>query len=95
MDIIFMNSENEKTCDPYRLVYNLANKMDLDRSEKLVALSNLNFYSTWKTIKMLYKNNKSITFAQNGTKNFYYLMDLILFQIFQIILSISSRNMTN
>ena len=56
MVIILMNSENEKTYDPYRLVYHLANKMDLHRSNKLVILSNLNFYNTWKNIKTLHKN---------------------------------------
>ena len=30
---------------------------------------------------------------QNGTKNLKYLMDHILYQIFKIILSISSKNM--
>ena len=56
MDIILMNSENEKTYDPYRLVHHLANKMDLHRSNKLVILSNLNFYNTWENIKTLHKN---------------------------------------
>ena len=40
MDTIFMNSENIKTADPYRLLLNLTDKINLKRSEKYVALSN-------------------------------------------------------
>ena len=41
MDTIFMNCENSKTSDPHRLLLNLSNKMNLRRSDKYVALSNL------------------------------------------------------
>ena len=43
MDTIFMNSENSKTSDPYRLLLNLTDKINLKRSDKYVALSNLAF----------------------------------------------------
>ena len=46
MDTIFMNSENKKTSDPHRLVRNLTDKIDLKRSDKYVALSNLSIYYT-------------------------------------------------
>ena len=46
MDTIFMNSENSKTSDPHRLVRNLTDKIDLKRSDKYVALSNLSIYYT-------------------------------------------------
>ena len=46
MDTIFMNSENGKTSDPHRLVLNLTDKIDLKRSDKYVALSNLSIYYT-------------------------------------------------
>ena len=36
-----MNSENSKTSDPYRLLLNLSNKINLKRSDEYVALSNL------------------------------------------------------
>ena len=58
MDIIFLNSENSKTSDPYRLLLNLLDKINLKRSDKYVALSNLSIYYTWKNIKKSYKNNK-------------------------------------
>ena len=57
MDIIFMNFENSKTSDPHRLLLNLADKIDLIRKDKYVALSNLNIYYTWRNIKNSYKNN--------------------------------------
>ena len=41
---IFMNSENNKTFDPHRLLLNLTDKTNLRRSDKNVALSNLSIY---------------------------------------------------
>ena len=38
MDTIFMNSENSKTSDPYRLLFYLSDKINLKRSDKYVAL---------------------------------------------------------
>ena len=51
MDTTFMNSENSKTTDPHRLLLNLTDKINLRRSDKYVALSNLSIYYTWKNIK--------------------------------------------
>ena len=42
-----MNSKNSKTHDPYKLLINLADKMNIKRSDKYVALSNLSMYYTW------------------------------------------------
>ena len=44
MDIIFMNSRNSKTSDPYRLLLNLSDKIDLKRRGKYVVLSILSIY---------------------------------------------------
>ena len=41
MDTIFMKSGNSKTSDPYSLLLNLSDKINLKRSDKYVALSNL------------------------------------------------------
>ena len=46
-----MNSENIKTSEPYRLLLNLADKINLKRSDKYVALSNLSMFYIWKNIK--------------------------------------------
>ena len=46
MDTIFMNSENSETSDPHSLLLNLSDKTNLKRSERNVALANLNIYYT-------------------------------------------------
>ena len=48
-----MNSGNSKTSDPHRLLLNLTDKINLERSDKYVALSNLSIYYTWKNIKKI------------------------------------------
>ena len=58
MDTIFMNSENSKTSKPHVLVLKLTNKLDLRIGEKIIALSNLSIYYTWKNIKNAYNNNR-------------------------------------
>ena len=49
-----MNSENSKTSKPYVLMLKLTNKLDLRIGEKIIALSNLSIYYTWKNIKKKY-----------------------------------------
>ena len=51
MNVIFMNFRDSKTSDPHRLLLNLSDKINLKRSNKYVALSNLSIYYTWKNIK--------------------------------------------
>ena len=58
MDTIFMNSENSRTSEYHLLVLKLADKLDLRRGQKSVALSNLSVYYTLKNIKSSYENNK-------------------------------------
>ena len=41
-----MDSENSKTSDPHRILVNLSDKINLKRSDKYVALSNLSIYYT-------------------------------------------------
>ena len=53
-----MNSENSKTSKPYVLVLKLTNKLDLRIGEKIIALSSLSIYYTWKNIKSSYNNIK-------------------------------------
>ena len=58
MDTIFINSENSRTLNPHILTLKLTNKLDLRFGEKVIALSNLSIYYTWKNIKSIYNNNK-------------------------------------
>ena len=43
MDTMFMNPKNSGTSDPHRLLLNLSDKINLKRSDKQAALSNLTF----------------------------------------------------
>ena len=58
MDIIFINSENCKTPKPNILILKFTNKLDLRIGKKVIALSNLSIYYTWKKIKSSYNNTK-------------------------------------
>ena len=53
-----MNSKNSKTPKPQILLLKLTNKLDLRIGKKVIALSNLSIYCTWKNIKSPYNNNK-------------------------------------
>ena len=50
MDTIFMNSKNSKSSNPYRLLLYLTDKINLKRSDKYIALSNLSIYYCTVTI---------------------------------------------
>ena len=50
MDIILMNSGNNKTPDPHILLRNILDEINLKRSDECVALANLNIYYTEKNI---------------------------------------------
>ena len=58
MDIIFINSENSKTPKPHVLILKHTKELDLRLAEKVIALSSLSIYCTWKNIKSSYNNNK-------------------------------------
>ena len=58
MDSAFLNSENSKTPKPHVLILKLTNKVDLRIGKKVIALSNLSVYCTWKNIKSSYNNNE-------------------------------------
>ena len=53
-----MNSENSKTSKLHVLILKLTNKLDLRIGEKIIALSNLSIYYTWKNMKSSHNNNK-------------------------------------
>ena len=57
-EIIFMNTENSKTNEPHRFRLSLADKLNLENSNKNTALGNLSIYHAWKNIKSTYSNNK-------------------------------------
>ena len=48
-----------KTSVSHTLLLNLRGKINLNRSDKYVALSNFRIYYTWNNVKKSHKNNKS------------------------------------
>ena len=56
-----MNSENSKTRKTHVLILKLTNKLDLRIGEKIIALSNLSIYYTWRNIKSSYNNKFKIS----------------------------------
>ena len=58
MDTIFKNSEYSKTSEPHILILKLTDKLDLRRGKKIIALSDLSTYYTWKKMRSLCNNNK-------------------------------------
>ena len=57
MNTLFMNSENSKTSKPHFLILKLTNKLYLRIGKKIIALSNISIYYTWKNIKNSCNNN--------------------------------------
>ena len=53
-----MNSENSKTSKSHVLLLKLTNKSDLRIGGKVIALTHLSIYYTWRNIKSSYNNNK-------------------------------------
>ena len=69
MDTIFMNSDNSKA-SKHIFQLKLASKLDLWIGEKVIALSNLSIYYTWKNVKSSYNNNKLKISGQTWKEEF-------------------------
>ena len=65
-----MNSDNSKTSKPYILQLKLTSKLDIQLDEKVITLSNLSIYYTWKNIKSSYNNNKFKISASTWNEEF-------------------------
>ena len=85
MDNIFINSENSKASKPHILELKLKSKLDLRLGEKVIALSNLSIYYTWRNVKSSYNNKKFKISVPTWIMNLNYQMVRILYQIFKII----------
>ena len=70
MDTIFMNSDISKVSKPHILKLKLTSKLDLRIGEKVIALSNLSIYYTWKNIKSTYNDNKFKISASTWNEEF-------------------------
>ena len=89
METIFMNTEKSKTNESRRFRLDLADKLNLKNSKKNMALVNLSFYYTWKSIKSEYNNKKFKTSAPTWNETFFSLMVHILLMIYRITLNLS------
>ena len=70
MDTTFMNSDNSKSSKQHILKLKLTDKLDLRIGKKVIALSNLSIYYTWKNIKSSYNNNKFKISASTWNEEF-------------------------
>ena len=87
MDIIFTNSGNSKTSDLHRLLLNLSEKNKLKKGAIKILL-----YQTLAST--IYKKNVNLKYQlQRGMKKLNYQTNHILYQIFKIVSSMSSKNM--
>ena len=65
-----MNSDNSKTSRSHVLKLKFTSKLDLIFGEKVIALSNLSIYYTWRNLKISYNNNKFKTSAATWNDEF-------------------------
>ena len=81
METFFMNSKNSKTSKPYKLKYDLIDKLDLRNPNKNIALANLEKCQFIITISLKYQHPL-------GMKHLTCLMDRIIYQKYKTILNI-------
>ena len=79
MTTIFINLKNSKASDPYRLVPNLTDKINLQRGDESIALLNLSIYYILKGMETIILKHRK----QHGIKHLKQLMDPILSLIFR------------
>ena len=71
INAVFMNSKNSKSSDRHRPLFNLNDKINnLKKSNKYIALSNLNIYYTWNNIKKSCENNRFKISAPTWNEDF-------------------------
>ena len=59
METIFMNTENSKTNESNKFIYQFTDKLNLKTpNNKNIGLVNLSIYFTWKNVKSEYNNKK-------------------------------------
>ena len=94
METIFMNTENSKTNESNKCIYQFTDKLNLKNpNNKNIGLVNLSIYYARKNIKSAYNNNKfKNILIRLGMMNLNCLMDHIQFLTFKITLSMSSKN---
>ena len=88
MEKILMNTENSKTTEFNKFIYQFTDKLNLKSpNNKNIGLVNLSIYYTWRNIKSACNNNKSKISAPTWNDEF----DLP--ETFKTILSMLLKNM--
>ena len=81
-----MNTENSKTNESNKFMYQLTDKLNLKNPNKNIALVNLSIYYTQKNIKSAYNNNKFKISAPTWNETFdlsdgsYYIANIQNFE---------------
>ena len=65
-----MNTENSKTNETNKFIYEITDKLNLKNPNKNIALVRLSIYYTWKNIKSAYDNNKFKVSAPTSNDEF-------------------------
>ena len=61
METIFMDTENSKTNEPHKFVYNVSQRLDLRSLDSNVAAQSLSIYYTWKNVRTINLEKKAPT----------------------------------
>ena len=89
METIFMNTENSKTNESNKFIYQFTGKLNLKNpNNKSIGLVNLSIYYTCKNIKSTYNNNKFKISAPTWNDKFDLPDGLIQFLTFNITLNL-------
>ena len=92
MEKIFMNTENSKTSEPNKFIYQFSEKRNLKTpNNKYNGLVNLSMCYTWKTLNQHTTTINIKYLLPHGIMNLICLVVLIQFLAFKITLSLSSK----
>ena len=93
METIFMNTENSKTNESNKFIYQFTDKLNLKTpNNKNIGLVNLSIYYTWKTLNLRTTTRNLKYLLPLEMMNLNCLMNHILLQTFKVTLNLSSKN---
>ena len=93
MKTIFMNTENSKTNESNKFIYQFTDKLNLKTpNNKNIGLVNLSIYYTWKTLNLRTTTRNLKYLLPLEMMNLNCLMNHILLQTFKVTLNLSSKN---
>ena len=91
METIFTNTENSKTNESSKFIYEFNSKLNLKNpNNKNIWLVNLSIYYTWRNIKSSCNTNIFQISVPTWNDELISLMDHILFQTLRITFNLSS-----